>query len=416
MNERDAFLRGIATNLYDDTPRLAFADWLDEHGEHDRAEFIRVQCEFEPIRDQYEIPRAAELHEREKHFGSAGTHQYDVARAWLGAMPQGWDDWQKGASIEYRRGFPDTLALPARTFLEFGAKIRELHPTIRRVVLFCINEYGERLAVCPALADLAELELACWYSDADARALARSTHLTELRVLELWLGRTPPLTDGKLCRIIAASKAWPKLRELSLLNPDNKNAKRRKKLAETANTVAGREIAVYRPGYPETFPFAADFWYTFPGYLPDGRMAMADEDHETNPPTLCVITFDKNGKQTKEVIRVPVPDEVVNLPPSVWYEHKDVLKQQLIEVLGFKPGFIRVRDVRFPADRHGAYSPCWHGDVWEEMFGFPDEDTEASWSEWETGNGGACWRHLRNQEWIFGWDRWGDKTGHIHST
>ncbi|MBM3978970.1 MAG: TIGR02996 domain-containing protein [Planctomycetes bacterium] len=62
MNERDAFVRGIAADLYDDTPRLAFADWLDEHGEHDRAEFVRVQCELEPMRDRYEIPRAAELH------------------------------------------------------------------------------------------------------------------------------------------------------------------------------------------------------------------------------------------------------------------------------------------------------------------------------------------------------------------
>lgn len=30
----------------DDTPRLVFADWLDEHGEPERAEFIRVQCEL----------------------------------------------------------------------------------------------------------------------------------------------------------------------------------------------------------------------------------------------------------------------------------------------------------------------------------------------------------------------------------
>ncbi len=30
----------------DDTTRLVFADWLDEHGQPDRAEFIRVQCEL----------------------------------------------------------------------------------------------------------------------------------------------------------------------------------------------------------------------------------------------------------------------------------------------------------------------------------------------------------------------------------
>jgi uncharacterized protein (TIGR02996 family) len=41
---RDDFLRAVLAAPDDDTPRLAFADWLDEHGEPERAEFIRVQC------------------------------------------------------------------------------------------------------------------------------------------------------------------------------------------------------------------------------------------------------------------------------------------------------------------------------------------------------------------------------------
>lgn len=44
MSERDALLRAILQHPDDDTPRLIFADWLDEHGEADRAEFIRAQC------------------------------------------------------------------------------------------------------------------------------------------------------------------------------------------------------------------------------------------------------------------------------------------------------------------------------------------------------------------------------------
>ncbi|HEX4607821.1 MAG TPA: TIGR02996 domain-containing protein [Urbifossiella sp.] len=39
-----AFLRAIAAEADDDTGRLAFADWLEERGDADRAEFIRVQC------------------------------------------------------------------------------------------------------------------------------------------------------------------------------------------------------------------------------------------------------------------------------------------------------------------------------------------------------------------------------------
>jgi uncharacterized protein (TIGR02996 family) len=38
MNERDAFLKALAENEEDTTTRLVFADWLDEHGEHEEAD------------------------------------------------------------------------------------------------------------------------------------------------------------------------------------------------------------------------------------------------------------------------------------------------------------------------------------------------------------------------------------------
>jgi uncharacterized protein (TIGR02996 family) len=40
-----AFLQAIRDNPEDDAPRLIYADWLEEHGDPERAEFIRVQCE-----------------------------------------------------------------------------------------------------------------------------------------------------------------------------------------------------------------------------------------------------------------------------------------------------------------------------------------------------------------------------------
>jgi uncharacterized protein (TIGR02996 family) len=39
------FLNDIVTNIDDDLPRLAYADWLTENGQDDRAEFIRAQIE-----------------------------------------------------------------------------------------------------------------------------------------------------------------------------------------------------------------------------------------------------------------------------------------------------------------------------------------------------------------------------------
>jgi uncharacterized protein (TIGR02996 family) len=55
MNEREALLRAVCDNPDDDTPRLVFADWLQENGDEARAEFIRAQIEL--LRhDRYTIP------------------------------------------------------------------------------------------------------------------------------------------------------------------------------------------------------------------------------------------------------------------------------------------------------------------------------------------------------------------------
>jgi uncharacterized protein (TIGR02996 family) len=43
MSLADSFLEDIVANPDDDGPRLVYADWLDEHGDSTRAEFIRLQ-------------------------------------------------------------------------------------------------------------------------------------------------------------------------------------------------------------------------------------------------------------------------------------------------------------------------------------------------------------------------------------
>jgi uncharacterized protein (TIGR02996 family) len=44
-SEQNALLEAIFATPDDDTPRLVYADWLDEHGEPEYAEFIRLQIE-----------------------------------------------------------------------------------------------------------------------------------------------------------------------------------------------------------------------------------------------------------------------------------------------------------------------------------------------------------------------------------
>ena len=43
MREENALLAASVAHPDEDTPRRAFADWLDEHGQPERAAFIRLQ-------------------------------------------------------------------------------------------------------------------------------------------------------------------------------------------------------------------------------------------------------------------------------------------------------------------------------------------------------------------------------------
>lgn len=44
MTSRESFVAAVADHPGDDTTRLVFADWLDDHGESARAEYVRVAC------------------------------------------------------------------------------------------------------------------------------------------------------------------------------------------------------------------------------------------------------------------------------------------------------------------------------------------------------------------------------------
>ena len=52
-SDGDVLFRVICEQPQEDTPRLAYADWLEENGQHERAEFIRLQCEAWGLCPQY---------------------------------------------------------------------------------------------------------------------------------------------------------------------------------------------------------------------------------------------------------------------------------------------------------------------------------------------------------------------------
>src|SRR5262245_35805795 len=103
MTDHDALLRAICENPREDTPRLAFADWLEENGQPERAAFIRTDIAMS-LRDEWDAERL--LWEEELTLGSPRLFEL-LDEPWMKAvltpLPIKWA-WY-GSPVT-RRGFP----------------------------------------------------------------------------------------------------------------------------------------------------------------------------------------------------------------------------------------------------------------------------------------------------------------------
>jgi uncharacterized protein (TIGR02996 family) len=97
MSDHDALVRAVCDHPDDDTPRLIFADYLDETGEPDRAAFVRAQVEL--ARTPAWEPLAVLCRRRKPEWSAAGG----PFRGSLPGLPAGWGvQWHERA---FRRGF-----------------------------------------------------------------------------------------------------------------------------------------------------------------------------------------------------------------------------------------------------------------------------------------------------------------------
>src|SRR5262245_51944936 len=110
MTSEQSLLSEVAAHPDDDAPRLVYADWLEARGDA-RREFIRLQREL--VRMDEDDERRHLLQERE-----AALHAEHGA-AWVRPMRK------YVGRVEFRRGFPEQVTLPAKKFLEHAEKIFE---------------------------------------------------------------------------------------------------------------------------------------------------------------------------------------------------------------------------------------------------------------------------------------------------
>jgi uncharacterized protein (TIGR02996 family) len=245
MSDEQALYRAIVAAPEDDTPRLVYADWLDEHDRPEEAEFIRLGCALEAQRpDHPDYPDWEQRHEELKSW--LGTHEPRSAPRLAGglALDDGPAWWQNS-----RRGFPRYLdyertgwsgrrsmrALAAALEKAFDllptrwlvvrflttAQLDELlrQPVVERLEVLTLqlatdaepqDEACRLIAACGRLRGLKGLLPAFDIGTAGAEALARSDNLTRLEWLDWSFSQLSP--EGM--RTLAAAPWFRNLKAL----------------------------------------------------------------------------------------------------------------------------------------------------------------------------------------------------------
>jgi uncharacterized protein (TIGR02996 family) len=198
MRDDEPFLRAITDSPDDDLPRLVYADYLDERGDHDRAEFIRVQCEL--ARHDGDYPRRRALWVR----------QWDL----LGEYREQWAEpvrpWVQ--SFQYRRGFLESVSLGAWAFVCHAEALGRQAP-IRHVHLDDAWEEIDKVAAVPGLGRLRSLSLSGnLLRDDDVSQLLQSPYLARLEHLDLERNRL----FARAVELLAESPGLAGLRSLKL--------------------------------------------------------------------------------------------------------------------------------------------------------------------------------------------------------
>jgi uncharacterized protein (TIGR02996 family) len=204
----DAFLQEILAHPDDDTPRLIYADWLDEHGGpagEARAELIRVQCRLADATLRRELRNR--LSWREHQLLRRHTPEWVRPLRGLGKEHV----FHRGFVGEVRMGELAFLTTAERLFRR--APVQHLHLECSLASLRDRARTVPRLAGCPHLARLRTLDLSTNYlGSGGVQALAVSEHFGRLTALNLaWNG----IGDGGV-RALGASPLLGRLTSLDL--------------------------------------------------------------------------------------------------------------------------------------------------------------------------------------------------------
>jgi uncharacterized protein (TIGR02996 family) len=197
MTPEEAFIQSIREAPADDAPRLIYADWLEEHGQADRAEFIRIQCQlargnvsnpelpsdFLSLQARAECLLKSNWQSWVSPLGEIVGPRYDrYGEIWIG------EGYRSGRLGLFPRGFVERLSLHAESFIREAPRLSRL-TALRQLYLWGAGECAADLAQVPLLSGLSILAFVDYFDAPlkarDVSALASSPFLHGLSRLFL---------------------------------------------------------------------------------------------------------------------------------------------------------------------------------------------------------------------------------------
>jgi uncharacterized protein (TIGR02996 family) len=236
LSQHEAFLRAIFDAPEDDTPRLVYADFLQENGEDDRAEFIRVQCEMWQVqslflkdKERYQ-PMLTELSATAARLAERHPMQFDVYHlrgfrlsgyAYLPPdLPSATDEFRRCVVFTHPEWFGATSLKANPGLLLSPNDIENVFrsPAFQRVHDIDFSGYVEEIAPEAETADVGAFDLIdivqrTAISTAAVQALSR--HRGARRITALNLTRNN--LDNDAARALVASPYLDNLKRLELL-------------------------------------------------------------------------------------------------------------------------------------------------------------------------------------------------------
>jgi uncharacterized protein (TIGR02996 family) len=116
MNDGDALLAAILANPDDDTPRLVYADWLQENGQPERAEFIRIGVRR--VATPKTVPEYQKLFGRELELLARHRAEWSAP----------FTTWTRLEGLVFRRGFVEEIHLEPDVYLQSSRKLFKSAP------------------------------------------------------------------------------------------------------------------------------------------------------------------------------------------------------------------------------------------------------------------------------------------------